>query len=612
VTGIEEVRKILRDLGVGEELLREDALLRAHIGLDSVDLTQIQVDLAERFDARVDLWAEHDLTVRQLGEIVGDRRPGVGACVEYRDRGWWRPEFLDDTVLSTRVHAGHRAALVDADHTLTRAELGTAVSGCAARLAHHGIRPGDTVLVQLPNQARTVVLTLALIRLGARPALALPALREHELDVVITALAPSALAVPARHRRFDHLRFAEKLRERHPSVRTLLVPGAGDRADGHEDIDGPIDAGAPAPARPDRRPSDTALFLLSSGTTGAPKPIARTHEALGHVIRCASAASGMTPESVFLAVLPVTHAFALSAPGVLGTLSCGGKAVLASPDDASATMALIERERVTHCALTPALARQWLVARAASGGPDLSSLQVLQVGGARLDESTAARLADAFGCRIQQVYGMSEGRLHFTRLDDPPEIAFTTQGRPSSPGDESLVVDGEGQPVADGEVGELLVRGPGVITEYHGGVAAASFTPDGFYRTGDLVRRLESGNLVVTGRLKDVINRGGEKIPADELEALVLTHPGVRAAAAVAMPHRVLGEVVCLYVVGLDGQAPSLRELRGYLTGRGLAGFKLPERLVRVPELPMTALGKTDKARLRADILARLETEGSR
>ncbi|MGC9382701.1 AMP-binding protein [Streptomyces sp. MH13] len=610
MAGIEEVRRILRDLGIEEELLGDDAQLRAHLALDSVDLTQIQVELAERFATRVDLWAEHDYTVRQLADIVGERLPGAGAHREYRDRGWWRPEFLDDLAVSTRVHAGHRAALVGADRTFTRAELEAAVSGCAARLAHTGVRSGETVIVQLPNQVQIVILVLALIRLGARPALVLPALREHELDSVLTALAPTVLAVPARHQRFDHLRLAEKLRERHPCVRTLLVSGITGSAGGRVSLDELIEAGPPAPEGVVRHPSDTALFLLSGGTTGAPKPIARTHEALGHVIRTSAAVSGLTPHSVFLAVLPVTHAFAFSGPGILGTLAGGGKVVLAAPDDAAVAMALIERERVTHCALTPALARQWLTASAVLGSHDLSSLQVLQVGGARLDESTAARLAEAFDCRIQQVYGMSEGVLNFTRLEDPPEVAFTTQGRPSSPGDETLVVDGEGRRVADGAVGELLVRGPGVITEYHGNVAAASFTPDGFYRTGDLVRRHESGNFVVAGRVKDVINRGGEKIPADELEALVLGHPCVRAAAAVAMPHRVLGEVVCLYVVGSDDGVPPLREMRKYLEDRGLARFKLPERLIEVPELPLTAVGKTDKVRLHDDIRARLNTEG--
>ena len=614
MTGLEEVRKILRDLGIGEGLLHEDARLRADLALDSVDLTQIQVELADRYATRIDLWTEHDYTVRQLAVVLDEREPDAGAGgdarEEYRERGWWRPEFLDDLVLGARVHAGHRAALTGGDRTFTRAELDRAVSGCAARLARSGVRAGENVLVQLPNQVQFVVLVLALIRLGVRPALALPALREHELGPVLTALEPVALAVPARHQRFDHLRLAERLRERHPSVRTLLVSGLAGPAGEHMDLDRLVETGDSPGAPAARHPSDTALFLLSSGTTGVPKPIARTHEALGHVIRAAAAVSGLTPESVFLAVLPVTHGFAFSAPGALGTLARGGRVVLGAPDDAAAALALVERERVTHCALTPALALRWLTARAAYGGHDLSSLRVLQVGGARLDASTAARLADVFDCRIQQVYGMSEGQLNFTRLDDPPEVTFATQGRPSSPGDETLVVDEEGRRVAEGDLGELLVRGPGVITRYHDDAGAASFTPDGFYRTGDLVRRHPSGNFVVAGRLKDVINRGGEKIPADDLEALVLTHPGVRAAAAVAMPHRVLGEAVCLYVVGTGEGAPPLREIRRHLEAGGLARFKLPERLVEVPALPSTAVGKTDKARLREDITARLEAEG--
>lgn len=157
--------------------------------------------------------------------------------------------------------------------------------------------------------------------------------------------------------------------------------------------------------------------------------------------------------------------------------------------DPGVALELIERERVTHCALTPAVARQWLGARAARPGHDLSSLRVPQVGGARLGEDTAARLAEVFACRVQQVYGMSEGLLNLTRLDDPPRAVAAAQGRPASPGDETRVVDGEGRPVADGETGELLVRGPGVITAYHGGAEPDAFTPDGFLRTSDLALR---------------------------------------------------------------------------------------------------------------------------
>ncbi len=591
---IGEVRRILSELGIEQELLRDDARLRAHLGLDSVDITQLEIELSERFGAHVDLWGEHDHTLRQLADAVG----GDG------------PEPLDELVLGPHRHPGHREALVGDGRALTGAELDAAVSACAARLARAGTRPAENVLVQLPNQPQFLVLVLALIRLGARPILAPPALRDHELDPVLSSLRPGAMAVPARQGRFDHLRFAERLRERHPYVRSLLVSGGVDPAEGRLNLDELTSAaGEAAPAGGPRRPSDTALFLLSSGTTGAPKPIPRTHEAFGHVVRASAAVSALTPDSVYLAVLPVTHSFAFGHPGVLGALACGGKVVLGAPGDPAAALEAVERKRVTHCALTPAVARQWLTARAASRGRDLSSLEVLQVGGARLDEETATRLGDAFGCRVQQVYGMSEGLLNFTRLDDPLDVVLATQGRPLSPWDETLVVDGRGRPVADGEIGELLARGPGVVTAYHAGVGAASFTPDGFHRTGDLVRRHPSGNFVVVGRVKDVINRGGEKIPADELEALVQRHPGVRAAAAVPMPHRVLGEAVCLYVVGDEEGSPTLREIRRFLEGCGLAPFKLPERLVRVPELPLTGIGKVDKARLREDIVTRLGVE---
>ncbi|MFJ8692171.1 AMP-binding protein [Streptomyces roseolilacinus] len=607
---ISEVRSILADLGIAEELLHDEARLRAHLGLDSVDLSELQLELAERFGARFDPWDGHDPTVRQLAALVRAGEAVARAADAYRRCGWWRPDLLDQLVLDTRTHPGHREALVGDGRTLRRAELDAAVSGCAARLAAGGILPGDNVLVQLPNQPQFVVLVLALVRLGARPVLAPPALRAHELGPVLSAARATAMAVPGPPYRFDHLRMAEGLRERHPSLRTLIVPGRGDPARGHLGLDACAGSGGTAAVHGVRYPADTALFLLSSGTTGAPRLIPRTHEAFGHVVRASAAVSGLSPETVYLAVLPVAHGFAFGHPGVLGTLARGGKAVLGTPGDPAAALELIERERVTHCALTPAVARQWLTARTVHRGRDLSSLRVLQVGGARLDEDTAARLAEVFDCRIQQVYGMSEGLLNLTRLDDPPEVAFTTQGRPASPGDETLVVDDHGRPVPDGETGELLARGPGIITAYHDGSETAAFTPDGFHRTGDLVRRHPSGGFLVVGRVKDVINRGGEKVPAGELEALALAHPRVHAAAAVPMPHRVLGEAVCLYVAGGADGAPSLREIRRFLEEAGLAPFKLPEHLVELPALPLTEVGKVDKARLREDVRARAAREG--
>lgn len=525
----------------------------------------------------------------------------------YRAAGWWRQEFLDEFVL--RGHPSDSPALTEGRLGITRGELDDAVTACAAALRRIGIGVGDTAVVQLPNSIGLFVLVLGLIRIGARPVLTAPTLREYELDPVFAAADPALVAVPGARHGFDYLSMARSLAKRHPSVHTLVVAGDGERTD-EVDLDSlwadRVD-GATAGVET-RSPSDAALYLLSSGTTGAPKLIPRTHEAFGHVIRQAAAVSELDDRAVYLAALHATHSFTFGCPGVLGTLATGGRVVLADPANPEAALRLVARERVTHCALSPAVLRQWL--QIAEGGEyDTSSLRVLQVGGARLDETTAGRAQAVLGGRIQQVYGMSEGLLNFTRLDDPPEVIFGTQGRPSSPGDETLIVDTNGKPVPAGETGELLARGPGVISGYHARVAAESFDTAGFYHTGDLVRTDAAGNFVVMGRVKDVINRGGNKISADELEALVLRHPGIREAAAVSMPHAVFGEVVCLYIVSSRNGDVGLHEIRRFLDGHGVARFKLPERVVEVDALPRIGVGKVNKKALRADIIARLDRE---
>jgi len=206
---------------------------------------------------------------------------------------------------------------------------------------------------------------------------------------------------------------------------------------------------------------------------------------------------------------------------------------------------------------------------------------------------------------VQQVFGMAEGLVCVTGLDDPPELIRTTQGRPISPSDEVRVVAPDGREVADGEQGELLARGPYTIRGYYRAPEhnARAFTEDGFYRTGDLVRRLPSGHLIVTGRSKDQINRAGEKIAAAEVEEHLITHPAIRAAALVAAPDETWGERPVAFVV-CDAPAPSSRELAGFLRDRGLAAFKAPDQVLPVDELPLTPLGKVDKKALRARLKA--------
>ena len=224
-----------------------------------------------------------------------------------------------------------------------------------------------------------------------------------------------------------------------------------------------------------------------------------------------------------------------------------------------------------------------------------------------LAPEVAARIGPALGCRLQQVYGMAEGLICYTPLDAPDEVTRGTQGRPVSPYDELLVVDPDGRPVPPGETGELLTRGPYTPRGYYAAPAEnrLSFTPDGWYRTGDLVRITPEGYVVVRGRVKDLINRAGEKIAAGEIETLAQDIPGVAEAAAVAMPDAEVGERVCLVVRLRPGARLTLDDVAAALAARGLAAFKIPERLVVAEELPHTPIGKPDKKALRAR-LARL------
>jgi len=209
---------------------------------------------------------------------------------------------------------------------------------------------------------------------------------------------------------------------------------------------------------------------------------------------------------------------------------------------------------------------------------------------------------------------MAEGLLNYTRLEDPDEEVFTTQGRPCSADDEIRIVDEDGQDVPPGTPGELLVRGPYTIRGYYNVPEhnARAFTSDGYYRSGDVVRLSELGNLVVEGRAKDLINRGGEKISAEEIENLILAHPGVFNAAAVAMPDAILGERTCAYVILRPGASLSLAELVTFLHAQQIAKFKLPERLEVVDAFPLTSVGKVSKKDLREDINRKLAAEAAR
>ncbi|EME51691.1 (2,3-dihydroxybenzoyl)adenylate synthase [Amycolatopsis decaplanina] len=501
----------------------------------------------------------------------------------YRERGYWRDRTLGALLDDGARRWPSRTAVVDGDRRWSYAELNKKATRLACGLRARGIGHGDRVLVHLPNVAEFLSLAFALFRIGAVPVLALPAHRRTEIVHLTRLATPVAYVVASDLRDLAHAV---------PEIAHVFVVGEPGEFTALEDVSAEGEPGdGPGPC-------DIAVLLLSGGTTGPPKLIPRTHNDYEYNLRASAKLCGFNADTRYLAALPMAHNFPLACPGVLGTLWAGGTVVLCTGADPGTAFPLIEAERVTVTALVPPLALVWLDA-AEKSTVDLSSLELLQAGGSRLKAEAARRVTSVLGCVLQQVYGMAEGLLNYTRIGDPDAIVNDTQGRPLCADDEVRIVTADDEPVPAGEVGELHVRGPYTIRGYYRATEhnAGAFTADGFYRSGDLVRRLPTGELVVEGRVKDVINRGGDKIPVEEVENLLLSHPAVYDVAIVGIPDDVMGERSCAYVIA-RGTPPSRKDLLAYLREHGVAAFKLPDRVRFVKSFPRTGLGKVDRKAL--------------
>jgi mycobactin salicyl-AMP ligase len=393
---------------------------------------------------------------------------------------------------------------------------------------------------------------------------------------------------------FDYRAMARSLVADHPGLKHILVDGEPEEFISWRQLRDSAAAGIEGPIR-QTDPSSPALLLVSGGTTGLPKLIPRTHDDYVFNATASAELCGLSTDDVYLVVLSAGHNFPLACPGLLGAISVGASTVFGADPSPEAAFAAIARHGVTVTALVPALAKLW--AQACDWEPVTpKSLRILQIGGSKLEPADARRVRETLTPGLQQVFGMAEGLLNYTRLDDPVEVLENTQGRPLCAADELRIVDGAGEPVGPGEEGELLVRGPYTLNGYFRAERdnERSFDPDGFYRSGDLIRRRDDGNLVVTGRVKDVITRAGETIAAQDLEERMLTHPAIFSAAAVALPDPYLGEKICAAIV-FTGPPISLAELNAHLDERGVAAHARPDMLVAMATLPSTPIGKIDK-----------------
>jgi len=472
-----------------------------------------------------------------------------------------------------------RVAIVVPDGpSLTYAELRVEIAMLAETLATAGIQRTDRVAIALPNGAEAIVAVLAASLVGVAAPLN-PALAEDEFRFSLRDVAAKALIVAPDG--------GERARRARPSD-TLVAEyrlDAGRRAR----LRGAVPFGARrTPVAP--APADAAIVLHSSGTTGRPKRVALRNDQLVASIGQIVNGYRLGPDDVGLAVMPLFHVHGIVA-GALATLAAGGTIVVPARFNGLGFGRLVREHRVSWYSAVPTI-HQLVLARARSDAGGCSSLRFVRSASATLPATVHDALAAALGVPVIEAYGMTEAAHQIASNPlDPARSKRGTVGQGT--GVRIATMDEHGRPLPPGREGEVALRGQSVITHYDGDPAAdaATFT-DGWFRTGDLGVLDDNGYLTLVGRLKELINRGGEKIAPAEIDEVMLAHPAVAEAVCFGVPHPLWGEEIEVAVVlRADASAEELiRHCRAHV-----AAFKVPKRVHLVDAIPRTASGKIQR-----------------
>jgi len=523
-------------------------------------------------------------------------------AARYRAKGYWQDKALRDEFEAVFKKFGPRLCIIDRDRHITYSELDALSTNLALNLLDLGFKPLDRVVLTLPNVAEFVILYFALQKISCIPIAALATHRFNEVSQFARIAQAVACVYPERQSDFEFAPMVRRVRQESACCKFALTLGKP----GPDEISlvDLIERKAKLPASELQKikidPTDPCIFQLSGGTTGVPKLIPRTHNDYAYNSKTAAKVCGVTGDSVLLLMLPIAHNLPLACPGIQGFMFNGGKIVLSQSTRPEEVFPLVAKHGVTHIKVVPALLIR-LISSPEVTKHDTSSVRYIQSGGQRLQPEVRLKTKELIPSTfVQENFGMSEGMLMFAKIDDPEDVGLETVGFPISPDDEVRLLDDDDKIVAFGEVGEFCARGPYTLRGYYGTPEhnAKAFTSDGFYRSGDLMRQHKSGAYMVEGRKKDLINRGGEKISAEEIENLILSHPAVQNVACVAMPDPNMGERMCACVILKRGKSLTLDELVAYLTTKEIAKYKLPERLEIMSDFPLSTFGKVSKKAL--------------
>ena len=525
----------------------------------------------------------------------------------YTSRRWWLGLTLGDILDRVADVFPDREALVDDRVRIGWGELRRRVERLAAGLMRTGIGKGDCVLLQLPNWAEYVYSFFALQKIGAIPVVLISGYKQLEVGHLAKLTEATAWIAPSLFRKIDYTSFVEEVKASNPGLKQVIsVRSEGDAPGFTASLESLMEPDVTVDERQElerRKPdaTDVSHILPSGGTTGLPKGIPRTHNDYICNVEYVHRGWEMNPTDTELVVVPVGHNLALL--NVVGSVLYGYKLILNDSTIPSDICSIIEREKVTFMPAVPSLVRR-ILELPELAQYDFSSLKKISAGG---EPSTPELIRDVYKklqCTYVVEFGMSEGILCRTRLTDDVETICNTVGKPTCPYDEVRVMDPDGRAVPEGCDGELATRGPCIFAGYlkNPEENQKAFTPDGFFRTGDQARIDGAGYLRITGRIKDIIIRGGENVSPVQVENLLCEHEDVAEAAVIGISDKDLGERVCACIRLAPGCAADEEAIKSFMEKRGASRLLIPERFVFVEAFPTTQAGKLDKKALRKKV----------
>ncbi len=559
--------------------------------------------------AKEDL-GEHllDINIRGLKMFLEGFIPYKEEDAEkYNRLRWWAGLTFGDLIDKAADVYPHKMGFVDGRSRLTFSQAREKVNRLAISFMDLGIEVLERVLVQLPNWNEFIYAYFALQKIGAIPVLLIDRYREYEINDLIRLTGATHWIVPRKYKKVDYLPIIKDVLKGNPQIKHVCLvreERPGKFLSLERLIEGTALTQAGLVKLAERRPDPMQVGHLgpTGGTTGSPKVVPRTHNDYLCRVEYAARAWELTSNDTMLIANPIGHDLPFSI-GLCSILFVYGKTVMLDSTAPEYMCRIIEKERVTAVPFVPALAAR-LAMFPGLENYDFSSLRKMYVGGGSAVPEVVKAVNEKLGCIYLNAYGGTEGMNAQTRLEDDFETVLRTVGKPTCPYDTYKVVDEHGNELPPKSSGELLVKGPGIFTGYFNASEEneKAFDKDGFFKTGDMAMFDEAGRIILTGRLREMIKRGGESISTVEMERLIVTHPDVEAVAVVGMPDPELGERACAYIQPKPGSKPSFDEIISFLKGKGASVLQLPERIEFVDNMPLTKTKKLDKRALEEDI----------